>query len=76
MTSEDKIKKSFQKVREDIQEINNKINRTNNSISNVKENTQDWLLTVMQRQNKIEEQLNSIVDRIHALESQLAESKR
>lgn len=76
MASDEKIRNSFQRVKEDIYELNNKVNRTNNSLSNVKENTQEWLLNVMQRQNKIEEQINSVLNKIYALESQMIELKK
>ncbi|MFP4403707.1 MAG: hypothetical protein ACOC3X_02030 [Nanoarchaeota archaeon] len=69
MINENSIKQSFSNVKKDIFEINQ--NLTNLSVSNKieKQNFNDWILKILERQNNLEQEINSLKEKFTYLEN-------
>lgn len=69
MISKNAIRNSFARVKQDMLDLDNKITDAAGNIDSIKSNTQEWIMTLMNRQVTMEKELSFLKQKIVELES-------
>lgn len=71
MADEKKIKKSFMKVKEDMLQLSDEIHEINSGIKKNQENTQEWIISILRREDDLHRRISIVEDRLQKIENLL-----